>query len=188
MKPIVHASYNPPRVFLPNILSGYEEDLSSYNITQKTVATDLLKNQQDQGFIHVKMQEWNKRHKLKALPDVDFNDTAKISVSSSGFKKLNSVRVFIPKLMTMRFSRNPIAIMNISVKIKVLDALGLGQTRQEVEARLQQTRNEGGIIANIVAELLKGDATVNIALLDQEGIREFKSSDQKEQRNTTDNL
>ena len=68
----------------------------------------------------------------------------------------------------------------------MLDTLGLGQTKQQVMQTMQQAKAEGGIITNIVAMLIDDYCTININLIDQEGIRELLKPDKP--RDTTDDL
>ena len=70
-------------------------------------------------------------------------------------------------------SRDPVAVLDIEVKMKILDYLALGQTRAEAERLLREAQQNGGIMTNIVAMILDGNSTVLISLQEQEGIQEL---------------
>ena len=119
------------------------------------------------------MQEWKKPFKSKYLKKIPFNDTALVTVKSRSFKGLNKLRVFIPEKFQIRISRDPVAVINMSAEVKILDALGLGQTKQQVLQMIKTAKSEGGLVTNITATLLQNTSIVNIALIDQEGIRDL---------------
>ena len=186
IKPIINATYQPSRIFLPNLLGGYEEDLEKFDVTQQIVATDNNKRERDQGTITVKTKEWAKRYGSKYLKGVSLNDTALISVTANGFDNINSMGVFIPKTFEVRISRDPVALLTVKTKMKLLDGLGLGQTKQQVINQVQAAKNEGGLLANIAALLLEDYVNVHVELKDQEGIRDLEKA--PTERDTTDDL
>ena len=100
-----------------------------------------------------------------------------MSVSSRNFGGINTIRVFIPVNNQIRISRDPVAILSISAKVKLLDVLGLGQTKAQVHNIMNQAKAEGGLITNIVAMLMDDYIKLKITLMDQEGIREIQKGD-----------
>lgn len=186
IKPIIGARYSPSRLLLPNLLGGYEEDLANYNVTQQVTVSDFRQNEQAQGTITVKTKNWKSGYNSKHLKGVTFSDTALISVTSNGFENLNSIRAFVPRSFDIRISRDPVAILSIKARIKILDGLGLGQSKANVTSIIRRAQAEGGIAANIFALLIQDYVNVEVELKDQEGIRDLQKAAQ--QRNTTDNL
>ena len=61
----------------------------------------------------------------------------------------------------------------MKAKIKMLDGLALGLSKQQAMANVQQAMDEGGIITNIVATLFQDYTWIDIELMDQEGIQEM---------------
>ena len=70
------------------------------------------------------------------------------------------------------------AILNMKAKIKMLDGLALGLSKQQAMANVQQAMEEGGIITNIVSTLFQDYTWIDIELMDQEGIHEMVKPDQ----------
>ena len=175
--PIINAVYTPARALLPNIIGGHEDDLANYDVTQQITVKDNIKGEVAQGQIHLKMEKWEEHYQSPHLKDIDFNDTALMSVSSRNFGGINTIRVFIPVNNQIRISRDPIAILSISAKVKLLDVLGLGQTKAQVHHIMNQAKAEGGLITNIVAMLMDDYINLKITLMDQEGIREIQKGD-----------
>ena len=66
----------------------------------------------------------------------------------------------------------------MKAKIKMLDGLALGLSKEQAMANVQQAASEGGIITNIIATLFNDYCWVDIELMDQEGIREMVKPDQ----------
>ena len=182
--PIINAVYTPARSLLPNIIGGHEDDLANYDVTQQITVHDNTLREVAQGQIHLKMKQWKAPYQSPYLKDVAFNDTALVSVSSRNFGNINTIRVFIPVNNEIRISRDPVAILSISAKVKLLDVLGLGQTKADVQRVMNQAKAEGGLLTNVVAMLMDDYIKLNITLMDQEGIREIQKAVLETRRQT----
>ena len=76
--------------------------------------------------------------------------------------------------------------MRIHTKLRIDDALGLGQSKAQVKQLIENSKQTGMLIEQITAVILTELVDVNIELIDQEGIRNLLNDD--EARDTTDNL
>ena len=182
---LLNTKYSPSRALIPNIISGEESVLATFDATQEITVQDTRMGDSATGRIRLKMSEWKKRYKSDYIKDIAFNDTALMKVEAWDFGSVNTIRVFIPKEMKVRISRDPFAILSVKTKVKILDALGLGQSKQQVKATIEQAQRTGGIVTNLMLALINDFVWVNVVLREQAGIEELVNQGA---RDSTDNL